>query len=553
MEWKRYIKQVELDDGMVRIYRQPHTREIEALPSCCCGRSTGNYYFLCKYYGLELAGEAVLRELAKLQDTDETSATYGCLRWYREETYIYDTNGAFFVLQPIALAFLLCGDRISEEERKIMEPVFDRAGIWFGGECEHYGYHYPNKIISDGAMLLAIGTLTGNPRWVDESREFWDGWLAYTKEYGWGWGENTSECYSAVIVGAMNLALCCLKEADPLYEKIYEVRGRLLDYVAYHENYEFVPSIRTYNFSGMVANDHEPNIFNMKANFDYFVEQGGLSYEVLTALTLHEAAPAYEPKVSSEILHRERIFGDSYATTYKGENIRLGTVSHFPVMPGCYQEDGWGLGWQSMPVSVLALKHETSFLRFANVVGGELRTHIAYDKHYAFLNTSIFVDENIPDFSTWSDQENNTAVVVRTLSHVANKSSYLADEWYLQHFDGMFAEYKDWCVFHYGDCVLAVKPLNGRVTVTRDGENIRVAQVLYQGEEKLLVLRECTTAWAVVVLDKAEDWERQLDSIHTSYEEIKDLRFPRVQKPFRVTCGAAELVYDLYKNPFPYI
>lgn len=531
---KKDFVTTELDNGMVRVDMRPHTRDIEAMTSVCNGPYTGSYYFLCKYFDVPVDGELLLTEIAKLQDTDENSKTYGCSRWYREEPQIRDTNGAFFVYLPIVEALLFCGDKISDEERNIISPVLDRAAVWFAHECEGHGYFYPNKIMSDGALFLALAKLGTNEEMRKRAYDFWYNWIEYTENMGWGWGENTSKVYTRVMISALDVALSCLEAHEELYTKLFGLRKRLMDYRAYHgENYEFVPSIRTYNFEGLAITDvaHGASIMNR--------------YQRLANELAGKLAPQYVPVPFDEKFHKEHIFADSYTATYKGKNIRLGTVSKFPVMPGSYQNEGWGLGWQSMPVSVLAINHETSFLRFASVADGKLRTHPAIDKHSAYLDNALFGDENIPDVFTVCDQQENAAVVVRTMSHIANKCSYLADEWYFQHFNGEIRNHNDWIIMDYGDCVLAVKPLNGQVKISRDGENVRIAQVLYDGEEKLLTKHRLTTVWAVAVFDGNDSIGSKLDKLGASYEEINDLYYSRpVAKPFKIKCGGAELEFD---------
>jgi len=534
-ELKQLFQTTQLDNGMVRTDTQPHTRDIEALPSACSGPFTGSYYFLCKYYDVSVDGETLLAEIAKLQDVDEKSPTYGCCRWYREEPCIRDTNAAFFVLLPIIEALLFCGEKISNREREILSPVIERATVWFARECEERGYHYPNKIMSDGALLLALAKLGVNHELRKKAYDFWNGWIVYTEKYGWGWGENTSKVYTGIMISALDVALSCLDADEALYAKLFGLRKRLRDYRAFHgEDYEFVPSIRTYNFQGLAVTGSAHGASVMSP------------YQRLANQLAGQLAPQYTPAPFGDKFHKEHIFGNSCAFTYKGEKIRLGTINQFPVMPGSYQNEGsWGLGWQSMPVSVLALNHETSFLRFASVAGGKLRTHPAMDKHSAFLDNALFGDENIPDVFTLSNQRENMAVVVRTMSHIANQCAYLADEWYMQHFDGEIKAYNGWVILDYGDCMFAVKALNGEINVIRDGEKVKLAQVLYEGEEKLLTKRRLTTAWAVAVFDGNDNAESKLDEIQTSYEIIRDLRYARpVAKPFKVTCGSAELCFD---------
>jgi len=532
---RQMLVPTELDNGMVRINDRPHTRDIEALSSACNGPITASYYFLCKYFDIPLDSVTLLTEIAKMQDTDEDSKTFGCSRWYREEPAIVDSNGAFFVYLPIVEAFLFCGEKIGAAEREIILPVLNRATIWFAKQCREHGYFYPNKIMSDGALLLALSEIGSDDNIQKLAHDFWYSWVEYTEKYGWGWGENTSKIYTKVMISALDVALSCLKKTDELYEKLFRLRGNLMDYRAYHgEEYEFVPSIRTYNFKGLALTSSTHGSAMLSA-----------AYPQLANDLASKLAPQYTPEPYDESFHKEHIFGKSCAFTYKGKSIRLGTVNKFPVMPGCYQNEEWGLGWQSMPVSVLAVNHETSFLRFVTECEGKKRTHPAVDKHSAYLDTKIFEGENIPDMFTICDQKDNTAVVVRTISHIANKCSYIADEWYFQHFDGEIRNHNGWFIMDYGDCVHCVMPLNGEAEISRKDKKLQITQVLYRGEDTLFMGRFFSTAWAVAVFDGNADIESKLDSLGAEYSEIKDLYYSRpVAKPFKIKCGEAELCFD---------
>lgn len=540
---KQYFKPSPLEHGFVRIFSQPHTRDIEALPSCLSGVETSNYYFLCRYFHEPVSGEELLTQLQKLQDIDAASSTYGCMRWYWEEPCIRDTNGAFFVLKPLAMAMQFCREQIPAREQEFICSMLHTARRWFCNECRHYGLFYSNKITSDGAMLAIIGVILQDRETIKEAERFWNIWLEYTYRYGWGWGENTSACYYSIIVEALDLALSAFSPSSELYQNIFDARSILLRYRAFHDGMEFIPSIRSYNFEGNPKNTYRVDV--CAESYEELKNQNGsISYSNLAALILHRLSPVYHPPTQKETFRRERIFKDSYAVTYKGENIRLGTVSHFPVMPGCYQNDGWGLGWQSMPVSVLAVRHGVSFLRYASRCQGKLRTHPAYQKHEAYLSPSLFADQNIPDVDIVCHQHKHTAVVVKKMRHIANQTAYLADEWYLPSFSGKCLEYRGWFVLHYGDCLLAVRPMGGTAQYVRDKDNARIVQTLYEGEETLLVRRQWITCWAVAVLDYPENWRTQLDQTVVSVEFMEDLCIPRETKPFRLCCGEASLEYD---------
>lgn len=552
---KKYFHKRTLDNGFVRVNIKPHTKPIESLPSCCNGVTTANYYFLCKYFGVEIDGLLTIREIQKLQELDAASPKFGCMRWYREEPFISDTNGAFFVLKPICLAMRLCKDAISLEEQKIILEMLDTAGNWFAKECEEPELYYPNKTVSDGAILLLIGNLLQDNQRIAQARAFWQNWIAYTENYGWGWGENTSRGYTSIIIDALNIALNCLQPCDELYKKLYKIRSEIIDYVAYHEEFEFIPSIRTYNFEGHVKDESRLNLIHPK-EAQFQTE----NYQLFASYILHCHTTTYIPNPDPKNFHQERIFEDSVASTFKGKNLHLGTVSHFPVMPGCYQGGGtafgwqtlpkchqvagWGLGWQSMPVSVLVKNHSIAFLRFCTLSGGRLRTHPAYNHHDAYLDNKLFMGENIPYVNTYSKQQGNVAVVVRDVRQIANTISYFADEWFLPRFLGKIRQYKQWYVFEYEECLFAVSAINGKAEIRQEGENWKLVQVCYEGEEKEFALKEWIALWCVVALDTTQDWQAQLDEKEVVYTEKRDYKFPRNYQPFRIACGDVHLDFD---------
>lgn len=532
IDLKQYYKPQKLDNGMIRSYSKPHVTDIAHLESACVAPGTAVYYFVSRYLNMDIDGELILGELAKLQDTDPKSKTYGCLKWYRESTRIQDTNSAFFTLRNICYALKFCPENVPKNERDIIMSMLKHAVHWFKHECKKGGFFYPNKIMSDGAMLVLLSDVLGEKELIEDALDFWNRWMDYTDDYGWGWGENTSKNYTAVMKDALIVALMGMDKETEAYKRLLGIYKRLLDYCAYHGEYEFTPSIRTYNFEGKAvcgANPADP-----KPNFDN-ITLGGISQ-----IILHENAPDIEITPDPSNFHRERIFGESYATTFKGESIRLGTINKFPVMCHCYEERGWGLGWQSMPISAVALKHETSFMRFVTVSNGETRCHMST----GWKDKNLFPDMNIPSIYTYSAQEKNTAVVVRMVEHVANTTSFFSDEWFFQHFDGEVKSISDWYVFDYGDCALCIKCLDGKLELRREDGKLRLINKFYEGSEKLLVCPQYLNTWAVVALDSCDDIEGELAKISTSKENIYDPRFSRNSAPFKATCGDAVIEFD---------
>lgn len=533
IDLKQFYQPKELDNGMIRVNGKPHVTDLAHLDSACTAPATSVYYFVSKYFNANIDSKLLLTELAKLQDTNPNSKTYGCMKWYRESTRIQDTNSAFFTLRNICYALKFCPQNVSQDELDIIMPMLKLAVNWFKHECKYGGFFYPNKIMSDGALLVLLSDVLKDKSIIDDALDFWTRWMDYTDEYGWGWGENTSKNYAAVMKDALIVALMGIDNTTDIYKRLLGIYKRLLDYCAYHDDYEFTPSIRTYNFEGKTNSGSNPANSNI-------IDPEKITNGVISEIILHENAPKIDITPDPSDFHKERIFGDSYAVTYKGENIRLGTVTKFPVMCNCYEQRGWGLGWQSMPVSAIALKHETAFMRFVTVSNGEFRSHMST----GWKDKNLFPDVNIPDIYTYSNQHRNTAVVVRMVEHVANTSSYFADEWFFQHFDGEIKQINDWYVFDYGDCALCIKCLDGVLELKKEGEKVRLINKFYEGQEKLLVCSRYLSSWAIVALDSSEDIEEKLSNTTVLKENIYDPRYSRSTKPFKLTCGNACLEFD---------
>ena len=519
-------KEVVFKDNMIFSKVKPHTEAIAHLEECHSGVTTANWYFAARYFGVaedELA-KGIVSELKKLQEES------GCLRWYREETYIRDTNAAFFILLPLGLTYKLCKDRLTEEEKSDISEMLLAGAKWFAKSAKG-SLHYCNKIMSDGAMLALIADVTGNYR--AECDEFWKKWHKYEEENGWGWGENTSDCYTTIMLNALNTVIICSE--GELKNKAMEKREKLLDYIIYHRGREFVPSIRTYNFGGDA--NYGGAVYSIIKD-DGNADEKAVSTNIpamLTAALIYESGAKFD-KVDESKIRKERLFGESYAYTWKGENIRLGSVNRFPVMPCSYQNkvDGpaglqitYGLGWQSMPVSAM-IDDKIGFFRIRTNVGGKEYCHPALDKHSAHIFNRLFEDGNTVTFSTISAQNENIAVVARYANKIANTASLICDEWC---FDGNVSEIlvkgKKWFVAEKGNSAVAILPLDGifagetarkplNTSIGESGKFKTVTTELYSGENKIIFAQRIESVWVVVALENASDAEKYLEKIEVS-------------------------------------
>jgi len=207
--WKRvYSKLIEKqwdnlvwDEGLIKENRRGHTREAAKYEYCHNATLTAAWYSIGTVMGKinEEEGLVILKALENQQVTDPTSPHFGCMRWYREESKVYDTNGAFFVQRSLLITRKLMSEYIFDSHKVVIDRILDRGAKWFARELATPIYYYTNKILSDGAMLLGIASLTENKEYYNLAKNFFRNWIEYTKSRGWGWGENLSIGYNGVI------------------------------------------------------------------------------------------------------------------------------------------------------------------------------------------------------------------------------------------------------------------------------------------------------------------------------------------------------------------
>lgn len=552
-------KQVEFKDNMILSKIQPHTAPVADLKECCSGTITAQYYFAARYFD-EIDDDlavGIVSELKKLQVTDEDQ--FGCMRWYREEEYISDTNGAFFVLLPLALTYKFCENKMTESEKTDIRELLKNALVWFSHAAEG-SLHYCNKIMSDGAMLALIYDITGEGKEICEF--FWRKWHNYADNNGWGWGENSSDCYSTIMLNALNAVV--ISTDGELREKALKRREKLLDYILYHEGKEFIPSIRTYNFAAKA--NYGGSVYSILRGTDSYEAVSVNVSDTLAAILIYESGLKMSEMDSSNV-RKEQLFGDSYAYTWKGENVRLGSVTHFPVMPCSYQNGimgpggrwvTYGLGWQSMPVGAM-VDDKVGFLRIRTKVGESEHSHPAVTKHDAFLFNRLFEDGNITVFSTISAQENNIAVVSRYANKLTNTASFICDEWCIDaDLREIKTEDKTWYV---AADKIALLPLDGiaaeassrapmKTYISESGAFRTITTEFYSGEEKLISAPRVESAWVIVALENVGDAEEYLGKLQISDEILPNIEITLANyyKKRKISCSdgksSAELLID---------
>ncbi|WP_168122588.1 hypothetical protein [Paenibacillus sp. HB172176] len=566
-----------------------HTKAVANLEFVHEGRETASCYAAAAFLGKldEDEGLKMLQELAKLQVRKEGHEKRGGFRWYREETEIDDSNAAFFILVPLVSLALAAPESIPAGHEAVLRGMFEEAIRWFAHECAHPKLFYPNKIISDGALLLGLSTLVNDGEGLQGAKSFFERWLSYTERRGWGWGENTSSGYGKVILDAFQLALLAWNGREPELERqIRARRDELLNYARFFGGREYVPSIRGYNFEGHVM---KPSLTNFYAGVRCWEQEvtGNIVAFLLSLLLYNNLLPQGDVQLTEDPAklspsapdlpvprsRQEHIFDDAYAYSWIGANCRIGTVSCFPAMAGSYHWPTWGLGWQSMPVSFLVEGEQLSFLRFRVMEGGNERTHPAASYHGAYLSPALFSEDCLPEPETRCTQSGNIAIIHRSMSHLANSASEIADEWLVQRFEGavhripasLTAEWTSteitthsvpqriesgeavWTVLEFPHCYAAVLSLSyiecgsnqaklSDIETSEQGGDLLLTRRWYEGEERDLRQHRIDHGWVVVMIDdkpEREELEKRLQCIEITDRRMTDWELPR-SDPFMI-------------------
>lgn len=579
--WKKvYTKLIETqwdklvwDDFLLKENHRGHTREAAEYESCHNATSTAAWYSIGVVMGKinEYQGLCILDALEKQQINDVESPHYGCMRWYQEESKVYDTNGAFFVQRTLLITRKLMSKYLYESHKVIIDRILDRGSHWFAKELTKPIFYYSNKILSDGAMLIGIASLTGNQHNYDLAKQFFIRWIQYTKQRGWGWGENLSIGYNGVIFFALKLALLSLDSSDEKLKKdLGEVISSQLEFFRFYNGYEITPAIRNYNYDGQA---HKWSlIYNLAGVPGCGIEDR----DIVSAADAVCLAVLFDKELyfnHNEYIERKlhacvkvprvqvtRIFDDKFAYSWAGKNGSIGSINQFPVIEGSYQHPTWGLGWQCMPVNLVVYEAQTSYLRWRVNTGKNLRYH---PKHN-YLSPALFEESHYPDVTTSCAQKDNVCIAIRSMKKVNNHISEISDELFLPRFDEyeIQLDYQDvngrsWHIIIYENAAVLVSPLlgisyhtdskeklndklykvdsmealkyenaprsQGKIDIILEDDGLALRQVCYSGAEGIFACERLEVGWLIMFIDRKLSKQEAKEYLNTI--EVKDISY----------------------------
>lgn len=476
----------------------------------------------------------LLQALAAHRDTDPASDTYGCLKWYAEDEAINDTNASFFICLPLTLVHLLHHDRLTPEELEALRGVFVAVEPWFSHMAASPSMFYPNKCLGDVAMLRATGHVLQDEAIIARARDFCRRWLDYVDNRGMGWGEDHSPVYLTVIV-EMSLLLMWLEGAGELTDRLRRLVDKLLEWVDFHDGWDAVPSIRGYNFDC----DPKPR-YGVR---DLFAGAQPADAGAQLLLLARAVGYAYTPQPQSAPRERRwRTFDSHWSVSHVGPRARLGTLSHYPLMPNTYMHDAWGLGWQTKPASFIVEEQEYGVLEWISEDDeGVIRQHQIATGFHEWASRHLFKRLAFhPEVTFTAHQAGGAAIIFREVQKLHSLTVRLEDRWRLSRGAGRLlvggAEWDgqpgavpaDWLVVDYDGVAVALRPLQCRVLDAPDDDpnpqrrttgqirtvnprlertetGLYVSLPLIAGHSGTVTQPLLFSGWCVVLLERPED------------------------------------------------
>jgi len=321
----------------------------------------------------EIEVERVLLTLRDMQWMEHDDLR-GCMLWYREEVRPVDTNAAFFTGLSLIVLRVRFYDQLDDNCRKLLDEILSGLDLWFQNAVAHASYHYPNKYLGDlvcGWLLLEImDKVDENAFMAEQMRKA----AAYWMKNHWGWGEHLSDGYASVCLNELSVLLMLAKQLPEDIRQSYLLLSQdLLNIEDSFDGGPRVPALRSYAFQQVKTHlnyrDSIKPSQETEQNFGNMPQLGNLLYK----LGWHEVMP--------KRLKRQRdlqipCFAGAIATARVENDIRLGSMSHFPIMPSA-EYPSWGLSWQCFPVAFSRADSDWGFLQWETVEKGVRRAHPA--------------------------------------------------------------------------------------------------------------------------------------------------------------------------------
>lgn len=315
----------------------------------------------------QLPVETVLRALAKMKSADNP----GHLCWYWEDgDHSSDANASFFTGIGLIALWLGYREELSTDARELLLSIFEPLLPWFSAKIEEELCHCLNGYMGEAACAWLLAEILerreARAALTPHLLRAADDWL----KRGFGFGEHLSDVYSRVALQQVSLLLLFARELPADLRTRYEQVFHAL--LAINDSFDgkpYVPAMRCYDFLESPSKGKNRN-FITGTYRDRIVPAGEIEETeignnpplegLLFKAGWHGLAPA--KKAAASALEAP-CYSGSVARARIEEDIRLGSLSHFPVMPEV-EFQVWGMSWQSFPVAFWRPEGDWGYLQW---------------------------------------------------------------------------------------------------------------------------------------------------------------------------------------------
>jgi|LSQX01.3.fsa_nt_gb hypothetical protein len=417
----------------VCLWSQPygHTPPIRHLKKVHSSRKASNLLLLAGETGQlkNINSTGILKQIRSMQTTDN-SLLHGYIKWYFEETYPADTNAPFFVGLPLIILWCSYQNQLTSEQKEVLISIFNDLYVWFKRELCEQVWFYPNKALGDVVCVWMLYEICSpeNPLIVKDKETILDlihKAADYWTEHKWGWGEHLSDTYAKVCLDELSvLLLMNRKLPTTLQTKYKKLFNQLLEIEDKFSGGPKVPALRTYHFLSCPTSNNYRDLVAPLPSQIKIDDLDSLTRHTFYRLNWHQFVPQKKAPIKEVKIY---CFDNTVTKAYIEKDIRIGSVSRFPIMPSMDRLVA-GLSWQSMPVAISRPDKTWMFLQWETEEFNKVRRHPADDVKNAYLNYGLSEVINPPlTGKTYCIQKGESLIVLRIMPQISQHWEYLTD------------------------------------------------------------------------------------------------------------------------------
>jgi hypothetical protein len=343
-------------------------------------------------------------------------------------------------------------DQLSPASEGLIDDMLATSYQWFYPAAMSDKAYYPNAYLGDLVCAKLIQEIVPCP--ADEVAALNEQMLAsgqYWKEHSWGWGEHLSDTYAGVCMDLFSQYLICTKDSDsPVCSEYKKLLADLLYIEDQFEGGPRVPAIRSYAFASRTPRGNyrdrvKPwNLVSDNELSKHFWREAALVKAALYDAGWHERI---EPQKNEKVQNVSiPCFDGAVATALVKDNVRLGSISKYPLMPTA-ENLMYGLIWSAMPVAFWMPSQDWAFYQWEVLEDGQVRAHPENHRTGARALTSM-INPPIVYGKTYSIQRGGDVLSVRIMPAIMQTWESVSDSFKIADCSGEMAVSTDSALFN---------------------------------------------------------------------------------------------------------